>query len=192
MNRWLRCTLWLALALPTLAQAQALALEQAWVSWVMDGDTVLLVPETDRAPGGREPVKLRILGIDAPESCQPGGEPSREALMGLVMRRSVRVELHGHDSYGRQLGRLWLGPQDVGAEMVRTGWAWAHSYRAGRGPYAALQREAQQQRRGLFAAPETAMSPSVFRQFHGTCHEAPPPGQARVVRLPHTGQAGSR
>ena len=46
----------------------ARAMERAWVSWVMDGDTVLLLPE-----GEREPVKFRLQGIDAPESCQPGG-----------------------------------------------------------------------------------------------------------------------
>ncbi len=164
------------------------ALQPAWVSWVMDGDTVLLVP--DREPE-REPVKLRIVGIDAPESCQPGGEASRDALIGLVLRRAVQFEPLGQDSYGRQLGRLFVGERDVAAEMVRAGMAWAWSHRTGRGPYAALQREAQQGKRGLFAARETAMSPAVFRQFHGSCH-ADTEGQARVGRVPQTGQAGSR
>ena len=186
--KWWRCgLLCLVLAAPVLAQAT----QQAWVSWVMDGDTVLLVPEGERGQGAREGVKLRILGIDAPESCQAGGEGARDALIGLVMRRAVRVEPHGHDSYGRQLGKLWLGPQDVGAEMVRSGWAWAYSHRTGRGPYAALQREAERERRGLFAARAQAMSPALFRQFHGSCHEEAPP-QAPVVRAPHTGQSGSR
>ena len=162
------------------------ALAPAWVSWVMDGDTVLLVPE-----GEREPVKWRIQGIDAPESCQPGGEASRDVLIALVLRRTVQIEPHGHDSYGRQLGRLWVGEADVGAEMVRTGMAWAYSYRSGRGPYAALQREAQRHKRGLFAARETAMSPAVFRQFHGSCH-ADSESQAPVQRKAHTGQPGSR
>ena len=160
---------------------------QAWVSWVMDGDTVLLLPE-----GEREPVRLRLQGIDAPESCQPGGEGARDALIALVLRKAVRFEAHGQDSYGRQLGRLWIDDRDVGAELVHTGWAWAYSHRTGRGPYAALQREAERERRGLFAARETAMSPAVFRQFHGSCHEQNG-GQAPVQqRVPHTGQAGSR
>jgi len=166
--------------------ASALAWPLAWVSWVMDGDTVLLVPD-----GEREPVKLRIQGIDAPESCQPGGERARNALIDRVLRKTVQVESHGVDSYGRQLGKLWVGDEDVGAEMVRAGWAWAYSFRTGRGPYAALQREAQRERRGLFAARETAMSPAVFRQFHGSCH-AETEGQAPVQRVPQTGQAGSR
>ena len=174
---------WLLVA-PVLAQAQSQV--QAWVSWVMDGDTVLLLPD-----GEREPIRLRLQGIDAPESCQSGGELARDALIALVHRRKVRVALHGQDSYGRHLGQLWLGEQDVAAEMVRSGWAWAYSYRTGRGPYAALQREAQKDQRGLFAARETAMSPALFRQFHGSCH-VDAEGQAPVQRVPHTGQAGSR
>lgn len=175
------------LALATwLLAASAQAWPSAWVSWVMDGDTVLLVPE-----GEREPVKLRIVGIDAPESCQPGGERSRDALITRVLRKTVQVQAHGQDSYGRRLGKLWVGEEDVGADMVRSGWAWAYSFRTGRGPYAALQREAQGDKRGLFAARETAMSPSVFRQFHGSCHvEAE--SQVPVQRVPQTGQAGSR
>jgi len=171
-----------------LMTGPAWSFEQAWVSWVMDGDTVLLLPA-----GEREPVKFRIQGIDAPESCQPGGERSRDALIALVLRRTVQVEPLGQDSYGRQLGRLRLDALDVGAEMVRSGWAWAYRYRTGRGPYAALQREAQRARRGVFAARETAMSPAVFRQFHGSCHtDDGGSAQAPVRRVPQTGQSGSR
>ena len=102
-------------------------------------------------------------------------------------------ESHGQDSYGRQLGRLWVNDQDVGAQMVSSGWAWAYSYRTGRGPYAALQRDAERGRRGLFAAHQTAMSPALFRQFHGSCHgEDKPTVQAPVQRVPQTGQPGSR
>ena len=176
-------------ALVLLAAGLALSVhaqQQGWVSWVMDGDTVLLVVE-----GEREPLKWRIQGIDAPESCQPGGERSREALMALVQRRTVGLEPHGQDTYGRQLGKLLVDGRDVGAEMVRSGWAWAYSYRTGRGPYAALQREAERERRGVFSARDSAMSPAVFRQFHGSCH-ADVDGQALVERVPQTGQSGSR
>lgn len=180
MTRWaMAVTVW-------LLAASAQAWPSAWVSWVMDGDTVLLVPE-----GEREPVRVRIVGIDAPESCQPGGERSRDALISRVLRKTVQLEPKGQDSYGRQLGKLWVGEEDVGAGMVRAGWAWAYSFRTGRGPYAALQREAQDDKRGLFGARETAMSPSVFRQFHGSCH-VETEGQAPVRRVPQTGQAGSR
>ena len=179
---------WCAGALVWLLAWPAWPFGQAWVSWVMDGDTVLLVPT-----GEREPVNFRIQGMDAPESCQPGGERSRDALIALVLRRTVQVEVLGQDSYGRQLGRLRLDGQDVGAEMVRAGWAWAYSYRTGRGPYAALQREAERERRGVFAARQSPMSPALFRQFHGSCHaDEGAEAQAPVRRVPQTGQSGSR
>ena len=113
----------------------------------------------------------------------------------------ARLQVRGQDSYGRQLGHVWLDAQDVAAEMVRSGWAWAYQHRTGRGPYAALQRQAERERVGVFAARETAMSPALFRQFHGSCHGAPeglaptvlaPSSQAPGVRVPQTGQPGSR
>jgi endonuclease YncB( thermonuclease family) len=183
---WL-CSLALCLGGSALAQLPVQATRHAWVSWVVDGDTVLLLPQ-----GEHEALKWRIEGIDAPESCQPGGEAARDALIDLTLRKVVDIQTQGQDVYGRQVGRLWVDGQDVGAELVRSGMAWAWSHRTGRGPYAAQQREAQHARRGLFAAGQSAMSPAVFRQFHGSCHEAQE-GLAPVQRTaPQTGQAGSR
>jgi endonuclease YncB( thermonuclease family) len=131
----------------------------------MDGDTVLLLRH-----GQLEPVKLRIDGIDAPEICQPGGAQARDTMIRLALRKSVEVDDRGQDIYGRQVGRLSVDGVDLGAEMVRSGMAWAYRFRTGKGPYAGLQRQAQTQKMGVFAAPEAAMSPPVFRKFHGTCH----------------------
>ena len=189
---WLMSLLcWASVALAARPHAESVPIQNAWVSWVMDGDTVLLLPE-----GAREALRVRLLGIDAPELCQPGGEAARDALIARVLRRTVRMQVVGQDSYGRQLGRVWLDTQDVAAEMVRSGWAWAYQHRTGRGPYAALQREAERGRVGVFAARETAMSPAVFRQFHGSCHGGAegqsPQTQAPLGRVPQTGHSGSR
>lgn len=148
-----------------LAEPTATTATTAWVSWVMDGDTLLLVPQ-----GQKEPVKVRVDGIDAPESCQPGGEAAREAMIRLAMRKTVQLRAFGHDHYGRQVAQVSIDGVDLGAEMVRTGMAWAYRYRAGAGPYAKLQKRAQEDQRGLFGASETAMTPAVFRKFHGSCH----------------------
>ena len=134
-----------------------------WVSWVADGDTLLVLPDS-----AHEAVKLRIEGIDAPESCQPGGQASRDAMIDLVYRKTVQVIPHGSDTYGRVLGRVEVEGRDVGAEMVASGMAWAYSYRTNAGPYAALERQARRQKKGLFAHAQP-MTPRVFRQFHGSC-----------------------
>ena len=135
-----------------------------WVSWVIDGDTVVLIRSGQSAP-----VKLRIEGIDAPETCQPGGTESRDALIRLALRKAVQVHDHGQDVYGRHIGRVSFEGGDLGAEMVRTGHAWAYRFRTGSGPYARLQREAQSHKSGMFAHGQAAMSPSLFRKFHGPC-----------------------
>ena len=160
--RWL---LSLSVAVWTAAAFADDNVTTAWVSWVMDGDTLLLVPQ-----GQKEPIKVRVDGIDAPESCQAGGEAARDAMIRLAMRKTVQVREFGQDHYGRQVAQLSIDGVDLGAEMVRTGMAWAYRYRVSAGPYAKLQKQAQQDRRGLFGASETAMTPGVFRKFHGSCH----------------------
>lgn len=155
---------WLAGAC-LLASALAQATERSgWVSWVLDGDTVMVLLD-----GHVEPVRLRVDGIDAPERCQSGGEAAREALIGLALRKTVQVQGEASDVYGRLVGRLKVDGVDLGAEMVRAGMAWAWHYQSGRGPYARLQREAQQAGRGLFGAPAQPMAPALFRRFHGPC-----------------------
>ena len=157
----LLCGLGSVLAKEAPAQAEVWT---GWVSWVMDGDTVLVV-----RPGQQEPVKLRLDAVDAPETCQPGGAAARDAMMALALRKSVQVQSLGHDSYGRYIGRLTVNGVDLGAEMVRSGMAWSYRFRTGRGPYAALQRQAQKEKRGVFAGREEPMSPSLFRKFNGSC-----------------------
>ena len=136
-----------------------------FVSWVLDGDTLTFLPQ-----GQSTSVRVRLDGIDAPESCQPGGEAARDAMIRLAMRKTVQVREFGQDHYGRQVAQVSIDGVDLGAEMVRTGMAWAYRYRAGAGPYAKLQKRAQEDKRGLFGASETAMTPAVFRKFHGSCH----------------------
>lgn len=161
---WLVAFVFLWPGLLHAVQSQPKEVWTGWVSWVTDGDTVLLVRQ-----GRSKPVKLRIDGIDAPESCQPGGPESRDAMIVLALRRSVQVEVLGQDVYGRQVGRLSVQGVDLGAEMVRSGMAWAYRFRTGRGPYAGLQRQAQKQNKGVFAAREAPMSPAIFRKFNGRC-----------------------
>ena len=162
MKNWARFCL--VLALSGHGGVQASEVWTGWVSWVMDGDTVLLVRH-----GQQEPVKLRIDGIDAPEICQGGGVQARDAMVRLALRRSVQVVDSGLDSYGRQIGRLSVDGVDLGAEMVRSGMAWAYRFRTGKGPYADLQQQAQKQKKGVFASDDEPIPPPDFRKRHGPC-----------------------
>ena len=73
----------------------------ATVTYVVDGDSIW-VRSTER--GSR--VKLRLLGIDAPEICQDQGREARAALRQWALNRPVRVTVRARDQYGRALATV--------------------------------------------------------------------------------------
>jgi endonuclease YncB( thermonuclease family) len=137
------------------------------VTRVSDGDTLWVRPNSEAK--SRKPIKVRLLGIDAPERCQAGGRAATDALNSRVLHRAVVVRTVGHDSYGRLLGEVSLDGEDLGAWLVRDGHAWSHRHFGVADAYAAEERSARMARRGLFVDPG-AIEPRVFRQRHGPCH----------------------
>ena len=150
------------------ASAAASAHRSRWagvVTYVVDGDSVYVRP----LQGGK-PVSVRVDGIDAPEICQTGGDAAREAMKRRVLGRQVVVDGRSRDDYGRLLGKILLGEDDVGERMVMDGHAWSYRYRGRGGPYAAQQQVAESARRGIFANTATpAVYPTFFRKQHGAC-----------------------
>ena len=139
----------------------------AWpgvVTHVSDGDTVWVQPLQ-----GGEAYKVRLLGIDAPEMCQPWGPQSRAVLHAALQGQVVEVSARTRDSYGRLLAQLTHQGNDVGAWMVGQGYAWSYSYENHAGPYEALQTQAQMQHLGLFSDGR-ALQPRWFRKRFGSCH----------------------
>ena len=120
---------------------------------ISDGDTATLLTPSHRQ------VHIRLAEIDAPEHHQPYGERARQELAGLIWRREVRVEVEGHDRYGRTIGRVFVGPLDVSAEMVRRGGAWIYLRYARDPALAPLEAEARRERRGLWDAAEAQRGP---------------------------------
>jgi micrococcal nuclease len=136
------------------------------VSRVVDGDTLWV-----KTAGDGEPVVVRIEGIDAPESCQPGGSEATQALTKLALNRNVTVKIAARDDYGRTVGKVYDGTLDVGDRMVRDGHAWSIRYKYDRGPYVAEERMAIALKRGLHGEGGAVM-PREFRQRHGACDVA--------------------
>ena len=85
---------------------------------VTDGDTARCLDAANREH------KVRLSGIDAPETGQPFGTVSRDHLRQLVLRRVVVVHDLGQDKYRRTLARLEVDGKDVAAAMVAEGMAW--------------------------------------------------------------------
>ena len=87
---------------------------------ISDGDTL-----TARcgAPGAYQQVKVRIAGIDAPESRQAFGQKSRQHLAQLCFRQRATLQPVDEDSYGRMVAQVRCGGTDVATAQVRAGMA---------------------------------------------------------------------
>lgn len=168
----MRTALLLLLLGCTVAAAHA---EQftAKVIAVLDGDTVMVV----RSSG--PPVRIRLAEIDAPEvghagmggkptnsqKVQPGGMTSKRSLSELVLHKQVNVDTQATDNYGRLVAHLTVDGKSINEEQVRRGMAWEYSHYHGNKTYIALQSEAQQEKRGLWAGAEV-MEPAQWRRLH--------------------------
>jgi endonuclease YncB( thermonuclease family) len=112
---------------------------------ISDGDT--LTVQTD----DNQRVRVRLAGIDAPEHDQPYGTAATRSLAALALNRTVRVRRVAEDDYGRMVGVVVADGRDLDAEQVRRGMAWVYRrYSRSRRLYA-LEAEAKQARRGLWA-----------------------------------------
>ncbi|MDP1997430.1 MAG: thermonuclease family protein [Gallionella sp.] len=142
---------------------------------VLDGDTLLMLR-------GGKPVKVRFAGIDAPEKAQPYGAASQQSLAELVLDKQVRVVSRAVDDYGRLVATVSIGEISVNHEQVRRGMAWEYSRFRNR-ELMALQRDAQQARRGLWAGDE-AVEPSQWRKQHSGTLATQPHASVSPVSAP--------
>jgi endonuclease YncB( thermonuclease family) len=80
------------------------------VTVVRDGDTIVV---------GDMPIRLN--GLAAPEDDEPGGDAATQAMVELVLARTLRCELDGERTHDRCVGICYLDDKDISAEMVRQG-----------------------------------------------------------------------
>ncbi|MBX7132191.1 MAG: thermonuclease family protein [Fimbriimonadaceae bacterium] len=129
---------------------------------VADGDTITVLVD------GRESVKVRLAGIDAPEKAQPFGAVSKRHLSDRVFGRAVTVEWTKKDKYGRVVGRVIADGEDVCLDQVRSGLAWHYKRYATEQPanqqtaYASAEAQARQEKFGLWSQPNP-VPPWEFR-----------------------------
>lgn len=107
MRRLLYC---LAISLITLPCSPAELTGR--VVKAQDGDTIT-VPDVDRVH-----YKIRLAGIDAPESHQAFGTRSRQNLAGMVFGKDALVEWNKLDRYGRTVGVVFVNARDANLEQV--------------------------------------------------------------------------
>jgi len=114
---------------------------------VSDGDTIVVLSARN------EEVKIRLHGIDCPESKQPFGQAAKRQTLALAADKEVTVIPTDTDRYGRTVGEVLLPDgTSLNKTLVVTGYAWWYQKYAPRdAELAALEAEARRQRRGLWA-----------------------------------------
>ena len=110
---------------------------------VVDGDTLHIY-------NNKETYKIRLSGIDAPESGQAYGKRAKEHLASLVAGKQVIAIVESKDRYGRYVANVKVQSKDVCAEMLSAGYAWHYKQYNNNKYYDELQREAKKAKRGLW------------------------------------------
>lgn len=130
---------------------------------VADGDTITVLDSTNTQH------RIRLEGIDAPESHQAFGTQSKKSLSDVVFGQDVTVVYQKTDQYGRLVGKILLDGRDINLEQVKAGMAWHYKeYQKEQSPedrelYAKAEDEAHAARRGLWQDPDP-VEPSAFRK----------------------------
>ena len=162
----------LVLTLPISSQTHADTLLGKAVR-ILDGDTVEVLDARKRTH------RVRLAGIDAPESKQPFGAKAKRALSSLVAGETVAVDWHKRDRYDRLVGKIMLDGADVNLALVRAGYAWWYREYAGeqspsdRRLYEAAEKAARREGVGLWADPRP-IAPWDWRDGGTTAAPAKP------------------
>jgi endonuclease YncB( thermonuclease family) len=112
---------------------------------VTDGDTLTVLHDN-------KPEKIRLNGIDCPESGQPFGTKAKQFTSDLTFGKIVTVQVRDRDRYGRTVAEIILPDgRSLNREIVKAGFAWWYQkYAPGDANLKAFEAEARQERRGLW------------------------------------------
>ena len=174
-------------AMPRFALLLAIgfAVASACASATAQGSLVGVATVTDGDSIAIHGTRIRLHGIDAPESAQTCRRPSGErwrcgqqaafALADLLGRSTVRCEGLTRDRYGRTIARCYRGEVDANAWMVREGWAMA--YRRYSDDFTAEEKDARDAGRGIWSG--DVVPPWEWRRGKRLSPE--PPGTGETI-----------
>ena len=130
---------------------------------VIDGDTVEILID------GAQSERVRLIGIDAPESKQDFGQQSTSNLQECIGDKPVKVIYKEKDQYDRLLGKVIAGSTDCNFYQVATGMAWHYKQFAKSQPsqdqlvYSDAEKMAKTYSKGIWVDPNI-VAPWDFRK----------------------------
>lgn len=165
-----------------LACAAAVPAFAHQVVGVADGDTLTLLVD-------RQPLKIRLANIDAPEKKQAFGQRSKQSLSDLCYRRDAAYTAQTIDRYGRTVAVVTCAGVEVNRAQVERGMAWVYSQYNKDHSLIEAQASAKAARHGLWSDPNP-VPPWEFRHSKieipaaandSECHVGPRGGHFRFV-----------
>ncbi len=86
---------------------------------VSDGDTIKVTCN------GRK-VKIRLYGVDTPETSQRHGLEATQYTKQVVLGKTVDIRVIDTDRYGRSVAMVMQGDLNLNEMLVRNGYAWVY------------------------------------------------------------------
>ncbi len=138
------------------------------VTRVYDGDTF-------KAKGYDIEIKVRLAGIDTPETSKRKGQPSqpysqkaKKHLAALILNKVVDIKGYGLDRYNRILGVIYLNGKNINLEMVKAGLAEVYRGTPPRGlaldAFWQGEKQAREIKKGIWSLGHSYISPKEWRR----------------------------
>jgi endonuclease YncB( thermonuclease family) len=139
---------------------------------ISDGDTITVLRD-------RSPIKIRLHGIDCPETGQDFGTRAKSFTSELAFGKVVTIRPVDTDRYRRTIAEVVLPDGRIlNREIVRAGYAWWYrKYALGDATLERLEREAREARRGLWSQP----SPIPPWEWRHPKRDAAPGAEGTVI-----------
>ncbi|KAK9049785.1 hypothetical protein SSX86_031245 [Deinandra increscens subsp. villosa] len=96
--------------------------------------------------------RIRLRGIDAPESSMPYGKEAKEELIRLLVGKSLKVLIFDEDRYGRCVGDIYCNGVFIQERMLKKGLVWHYGAYDKRPELEKWEKDARQKRIGLWAS----------------------------------------
>jgi endonuclease YncB( thermonuclease family) len=138
------------------------------VTEVYDGDTI-------KVKGYGVEIRLRLAGIDAPETTrnkigfgQRYSQEAREYLSGLVLNKAIEIKGHGYLNINLMLGTVCLDGKNINLEMVRAGLAEVYRGEPPKDlnldPFFKAERQSRAEKKGIWIQGDGYVSPRTWRK----------------------------